>query len=92
MMICFFCHRKIEDKKIGFRDDCPKCGRDLHICRNCFFYTPNAHRECRESIQERVVDKERANFCDFFRPGAKVDKAGNSKTGQAKKKFDDLFK
>lgn len=34
---------------------------------HCEFYDPASHWECRESIPERVKDKDRANFCDYFR-------------------------
>ncbi len=29
--------------------------------------SPEAHYGCRESIDEPVWDKEKANFCDYFR-------------------------
>jgi len=28
-----------------------------------------ANNQCRESSADRVVDKERSNFCDWFKPG-----------------------
>jgi len=34
---------------------------------NCDFYSETSHWECRESISEAVQDKERSNYCDFFR-------------------------
>lgn len=66
-MNCVFCHKEIPASRIHFRDECPACGRDLHICLNCEFYAPGAYRQCRESVREPVQDKERANYCDFFR-------------------------
>ncbi len=70
-MICSFCQKEISETKIHIRDECPACGRDLHICLNCQFYDANAYRQCRESIREPVQDKEKANYCDFFCPAAK---------------------
>jgi hypothetical protein len=32
----------------------------------CKYYDPSAYNECRESVADRVVDKEKANYCDFF--------------------------
>ena len=49
------------------RDECQACGRDIHICLNCDLNDANAYRQCPESIKEPAPDKERANFCDFFR-------------------------
>ena len=33
----------------------------------CEYYDPHSYNECREPIAERVLDKEKANFCDSFR-------------------------
>lgn len=45
---------------------CPFCGSDLHCCLNCTFHEKNAYNECREPQAERVIEKKRSNFCDFF--------------------------
>jgi hypothetical protein len=90
-MNCVFCQKEITEKKIHFRDDCPSCGRDMHICLNCEFYAPNAYRQCRESIHELVRDKERANYCHFFRQS--TDGSGQADAeNDAMNKLDDLFK
>ena len=66
-MNCWHCGREISTKdRIGLRDDCPGCDRPLHVCRNCQFFDPAYNNQCRETLAERVVDKERANFCDYF--------------------------
>jgi hypothetical protein len=90
-MNCAFCLKAITASKIHIRDECPACGRDLHICLNCEFYDPHAYRQCRESIREPVLDKEKANYCDFFR----VRPAGPALTGgkdEAFSKLENLFK
>ena len=63
------------------------------MCKNCEFYDTSAYNECKESQAERVVDKEKANFCDYFK--YRSGKPGHSGTGakdDALKKLDDLFK
>jgi hypothetical protein len=50
------------------RDACERCGADLHVCRNCAHRDESAYNECRESNAERVLEKEAANRCDYFRP------------------------
>ena len=40
----------------------------MHCCRNCRFYDPAYHNQCREPQAERQVDKERGNFCEYFDP------------------------
>lgn len=64
---CPFCRNDIElGDRIGRRETCPRCNRDLHVCLCCRFYAPGAYNDCREPQAERVVDKDRSNFCDFF--------------------------
>lgn len=46
---------------------CPRCGKDAHVCLNCRFYDRSAHMECREPIAEPVGQKDRANFCEYFK-------------------------
>ena len=47
---------------------CPVCRVDLHVCRLCRHYDPAILGECRHDRADRVVDKESANFCTYFRP------------------------
>jgi predicted nucleic acid-binding Zn-ribbon protein len=64
---CHRCTAVLEiGERVGRRDACPRCGADLHCCRNCAFHSPGAHNDCREPLAERQVDKERANFCEYF--------------------------
>ena len=67
-MTCSRCGRSLDVSKPSRRDTCPGCGADLHACVQCAFYAPGLYNDCREPRAERVVDKERANFCDWFRP------------------------
>ena len=90
-MNCAHCHEEITEIKIHIRDECPACGGDLHICLNCEFYDQNAYRQCRESTREPIQNKEKANYCDFFRP-AKASTAQVGTEGDTFKKLGDLFK
>ncbi|MBF0179974.1 MAG: hypothetical protein HQM03_08120 [Magnetococcales bacterium] len=51
----------------GRSDTCAACSSDTRVCLNCRFHDPGSYNECRESVAERIVEKERANFCDFFK-------------------------
>ncbi len=66
-MRCAFCgkHINVVDK-VGRSDTCSHCDGDLRCCKQCNFYQPNAYNECKEVIAERIADKERANFCDYY--------------------------
>jgi len=71
IMKCWHCGTEIDTReRVEFRASCPSCGRALHVCRNCNHYDPGYYNQCRETAAERVVDKERANFCEFFTPGS----------------------
>lgn len=54
------------------RDQCPSCSADLHVCKMCVSYDSGVSRQCREDGAEDVKEKERPNFCDWFKPSAKA--------------------
>lgn len=67
MAACFSCKKEIKfTGKPGRGDSCHSCGSDIKVCLNCRFYDANSYNECREPSADRVVDKDRANFCEFF--------------------------
>ncbi len=91
-MNCFHCGRAIEVKeRVGFRDECPQCDRPLHVCRNCGFHEPGLNNDCRETQAERVVEKDRANFCEYFIPSGAV-RAQSSSANAARANLESLFK
>jgi ribosome-binding protein aMBF1 (putative translation factor) len=92
MKMCFACQTEIAgDTVVGRQAFCPSCGADLHVCRNCAFYEPGAYNDCREPQAERVVDKIRSNFCDYFRFQNGAGKAGTP-AAAAKEKLEACFK
>ena len=93
--VCFTCRKEVAlTGKIGRREVCPHCGQELHVCRNCRFYDPRAYNACRESQAERVVDKERGNFCDYFafREGEAPPDGSPAPGDAARDKLASLFK
>jgi hypothetical protein len=96
MHACHFCATAVENPREVYRSSsCASCGKDLKICLNCRFYSPGAHWDCAESVDEQVVEKDRANFCTFFsfrasEPGAQA-AVGVDKKQKAKRKVDQLF-
>jgi hypothetical protein len=90
--VCHHCQKEMDlAKEISRRDICPHCGFDAKVCKNCEFYDPQAYNECREPAAERVVDKEKANFCDFFIAGSRR-AGGVTKKLDPKAAADALFK
>ncbi len=92
MKVCFSCKRELElEERPGRGDTCPHCGADLRVCLNCRFYDEGAYNSCREPRAERVVDKERASFCDYFEFRESEKDAGGDGKGEAKRMLDELF-
>ena len=91
---CWKCGHTLEDMSTPLRrrDECPACGTDLHVCRMCEFYDTSVAKSCREPVAEEVTDKERANFCDYFRGRAGVQAAGGVAEAEAARvELDALF-
>ena len=91
-MNCAFCGGKVSlEGKVSKNDTCLHCGKDLRCCKQCKFYDPHSYNNCREVLAERIVDKERSNFCDYFVPrgsrGGKI-----NRTQEAKSALEALFK
>ena len=83
--------RELVATDLGRQDICPGCRRDTRVCKNCDFFDPSVNNQCRENQAERVVDKEKSNFCDYFRPSNR--KGGQGKSADAlKAAADALFK
>lgn len=68
-LFCYDCGGEMElIDKVKRSDICEHCGRDLHCCKNCRFFDPNVHNQCKESSTVWEPDKEKANFCTYFVP------------------------
>lgn len=102
MAICYKCGYTFpQDLVITRAVECPQCAAPVRCCRNCVFYEPGAHWDCRETIPEPVTDKERGNFCDYFRLADTPRHGGPNgggcqgsildKRSQARDDFDSLF-
>jgi len=94
---CWQCGETLERLgvgRVGKRESCAKCDADLHCCRNCRFFDPSVHNQCRETQAEWVKEKDRANYCDYLDPTEAVGppRRSSSSSSDIKKKFDDLFK
>ncbi len=63
---CHACGEKLEFERVYRTTECPGCGREVKACKNCRFYSPGVHWDCKETIPEAVREKDRVNFCDYF--------------------------
>lgn len=69
-LVCYRCGGSLAalPLPLGRLEECPACTIQLHVCRMCIFFDPNVAKQCREDDAEEVKEKERANFCDYFKP------------------------
>lgn len=68
-VLCYRCSKGVglsAAARVGRNDECPHCLSYIHCCMMCNFYDRNAYNECREPAADRIVEKEKNNFCDFF--------------------------
>lgn len=69
-VVCHKCGERMTfQERVPLREECPKCTEDAHVCKNCSFYDPKVYNECREPQAEVVMEKDRANRCEYFQPG-----------------------
>lgn len=69
-VVCWNCGRDLADipRPISRHSNCPDCFSDLHCCRLCKHFLSERVGVCAEDRADPPVEKENANFCDFFRP------------------------
>jgi hypothetical protein len=94
MKICHRCQKELSiADRVGRAETCPSCGTDLKCCKNCAFYDAGSYNQCREPQAERVLEKERSNFCDYFlfRDSSRNEHTQDKKS-DPKSKLDSLFK
>lgn len=90
---CYKCKTSYDyDERIGFKDECSSCHSDLHCCLQCEFYDQGSYNDCKETSAERVVDKEKANYCEYFRAKLVNGESALDPAAEAKKKLEALFK
>ena len=80
---------------------CPKCGFELHSCRQCTYFDTSSRFECSQPIAERIPRKDERNQCTFYSMRVRVEKetstpvapsSAPSRPEDARKAFENLFK
>jgi hypothetical protein len=93
-LVCWKCGASLAEYTLPLRrlEECRKCTAELHVCKLCEWYDVNVAKHCREPIAEEVKDKERANFCDYFKPRPAAYAAADiAASGKARSDLDALF-
>ena len=89
--VCWACNHELDmTVKVQRRDECPSCEADLHVCKNCRFWDPGSHNECRESTTFYIRDREAANFCMAFEFKT-ITEADASEADNARAKLEAMF-
>jgi hypothetical protein len=75
---------------------CPKCGFELHSCKQCTYFDPSSRFECTQPVPERVPRKDVRNACTFYSMRVMVEKetstGGSARPDDARRAFENLFK
>lgn len=88
--VCYHCGKPLppfDRNKVPFRETCSFCGADLHVCKNCRYYSPGRANDCLVPGTEYVADREKFNFCEEYSLLGKKSPEGPSKEDIEKKLF-----
>jgi len=68
-LVCWKCGASVADEPLPFARaaECRACAAELHVCRMCEYFDTSYGDACREPVADPPGDKERANFCGYFR-------------------------
>ena len=75
---------------------CPKCGFELHSCKQCMYFDPGSRFECMQPVKARIEKKDARNDCTFYEIRVSREKQTSTpaiaKPNDARAAFDNLFK
>ena len=75
---------------------CPKCGFELHSCKQCMYFDPGSRFECMQPIKERVAKKDARNECTSYEMRVTREKETSTpaslRPSDARAAFENLFK
>lgn len=90
---CWNCGASLNDipRPISRHANCSKCFEVLHCCRMCRWYAPGRPGDCDHDRADPPVEKENANFCEFFSPTNAFVTSESQRKDSAKSEFSALF-
>jgi len=74
---CFNCATTLPPET-DLAGTCPKCGAELHCCKQCSHFEPSTRFQCLKPIPVRIPVKDKANDCTSFTPRVTVARDGTS--------------
>ena len=93
-MLCWKCGTELRNLLLPFSryEECSSCKADLHSCISCKHYEPTVADACREDRADFVLEKEKANFCDYFKANRHAyEKTDDSTALEARARLAELF-
>ena len=63
---CAQCGTVLQGAASSGEGQCPKCGFELHSCKQCTFFDPGSRFECMKLLTERIAKKDARNGCELF--------------------------
>ena len=74
----------------------PKCGFELHSCKQCMYFDPGSRFECMQPVKDRVAKKDARNDCTFYEIRVTREKETSTpaslRPNDARQAFENLFK
>jgi hypothetical protein len=89
---CWHCGVDLQAQDYGRETQCLKCGKPTRVCRNCRWFDTGRANQCQEPMAEKVMDKQRANFCEFFEPTMRSAESEAGALDALRRAAEDLFK
>ena len=75
---------------------CPKCGFELHSCKQCTYFDPSSRFECMQPVPERIARKDARNDCTVYFIRVTREKetstSAPARSNDARQAFENLFK
>jgi hypothetical protein len=75
---------------------CPKCGFELHSCKQCTYFDPGSRFECMQPVKERIAKKDTRNECELYEIRVTREKETSTpatlRPNDARAAFENLFK
>ena len=68
-IVCWHCGVSVSEEPLPLSTyaECRPCRAQLHCCRQCQHYNPRLRADCDEPRAESHSEREKANFCDWFK-------------------------
>lgn len=75
---------------------CPKCGFELHSCKQCAYFDPGSRFECMQPVPRRIERKDVRNDCTLYELRVAREKETSTpatlRPNDARQAFENLFK